>query len=72
MNADTNIFHKIYLYKIFGVTKMNLSGSLPDTLTIHYAVHTKDRKRMKLKQVLNKISGGDLSHVKINILSPEV
>ena len=26
-------------------------GSLPDTLTIHYAVQTKDRKRMKLKQV---------------------
>ena len=72
MNTDTNIFHKNIFVKIIGVTKMNLSGSLPDTLTIHYAVHTKDRKRMKLKQVLNKISGGDLSHVKINIFSPEV
>ena len=51
MNTDTNIFNKNIFVKIIGVTKMNLSGSLPDTLTIHYAVHTKDRKRMKLKQV---------------------
>ena len=35
---------KYVLYHIF-------TGSLPDTLTIHYAVQTKDRKRMKLKQV---------------------
>jgi len=34
-----------------GGKQFGFVGSLPDTLTIHYAVHTKDRKRMKLKQV---------------------
>ena len=30
------------------------SGSLPDTLTIHYVALSEDRKRMKLKQVEKK------------------
>ena len=30
------------------------SGSLPDTLTIHYVALSEDRKRMKLKQVKKK------------------
>ena len=36
------------------------SGSLPDTLTIHYVALSEDRKRMKLKQVEEKRGRNDL------------
>ena len=46
------LFASLYFVFVFIQNIPNkFTGSLPDTLTIHYAVQTKDRKRMKLKQV---------------------
>ena len=56
-HISTNPFDTtLYGTNIFEFTQIYFTGSLPDTLTIHYAVQTKDRKRMKLKQVKKKNS----------------